>query len=307
MNPASRKARLSFSAIVMLAVILALCIAWMLGSFNTGWLGEALRSRISLLVGGISLFSLVLLYLLIGVIWKMGKPYRTERNNPNNKQDKGTAAIEFALVFPIALVVVLIMVQSSLLLAGNMAVHYAAYAAARAAIVWIPENVSYEEPKNVMSDSDGSVKMYHIRAAAIYAVMPVSASKPVGNGSSEGDFAAIQQGIERFYQLYGMGVPGWVQTMLPGKFAYAWNHTSVWVDPPANGETYGDHETIKVHVRHDLYLPVPYVNRIFGDVLCSKCGDYATRVDASCALTNQGVQDEIDVETFPRYVGQGGA
>jgi len=306
MSKDSRKIGVSTSAIVMLAVVLVICATWIIGSFAPGWLGRALRSKLMLWAGGISLFCLLVMYLIVGVTWKMGKPYRAERNKREDQE--GTAALEFALVFPIALVIVLIMIQSSLLVAGNIAVHYAAYAAARAAIVWIPEGVSYEEPRNVLVDSDYSIKMGHIRAAAVYAVMPVSASNPVGGSSTEGDFTAIQQGIERFYQLYDTNVPNWVRTMLPGKFAYAWNHTSVRVNPPANGESYGDHETIQVHVRHDLYLPVPYVNRIFGHSLCEGgCGYYATQVDTTCALTNQGVPDEIDVEIFPRYVGRGGA
>ena len=306
MDRTAKKIMISTSAIIVLVMILAISALWIVGAFNAGWLGRALRSRLILLSGGIALFSLVVICFLVGAIWKMGQPYRAMRTR--QRDDKGTAALEFALVFPIAFVIVLIMIQSSLLVAGNIAVHYAAYAAARAAIVWIPEDASLEEPRNVLAGTDGSIKMGHIRAAAVYAVMPVSASNPVGGGSTEGDFAAIQQGIERFYQLYGINVPNWVRTMLPGKFAYAWNHTSVWVDPPANGESYGDHETIQVHVRHDLYLAVPYVNRIFGHSLCpGGCGYYATQVATTCALTNQGVRDEIDEEQFPQYVGQGGA
>ena len=34
-------------------------------------------------------------------------------------------------------------------------------------------------------------------------------------------------------------------------------------------------------------------------------GDYATEAFATYTLTNQGVEDEIDVEVFPRYVGRG--
>ena len=34
-------------------------------------------------------------------------------------------------------------------------------------------------------------------------------------------------------------------------------------------------------------------------------GDYGTDVVASFALTNQGEEDDIDVEVFPRYAGRG--
>ena len=33
-------------------------------------------------------------------------------------------------------------------------------------------------------------------------------------------------------------------------------------------------------------------------------GDYATQVEASYALTNQGIEDDMDVEIFPQTVGK---
>jgi hypothetical protein len=94
--------------------------------------------------------------------------------------------------------------------------------------------------------------------------------------------------------------------MLAGKYRYAWNFTEVSLMPPDDGDTYGANETISVRVNHMLYLSVPYANMVFrtfsGAELPGESGHYAAEVNVTCALTNQGVVDEIDVEQFPRYV-----
>src|SRR5690606_37869617 len=60
-------------------------------------------------------------------------------SNPQRFQ-AGTATMEFALVFPIFLFFILTLVQTSLLMVGNLYVHYAAFASVRSAIVQVPRN-----------------------------------------------------------------------------------------------------------------------------------------------------------------------
>ncbi|MCD4699196.1 MAG: pilus assembly protein [Phycisphaerae bacterium] len=279
------------------------CAGWTFASLDNGWVGRCLRSRISLYAGAAALVCLAGLYILTGAAWRMGRAQRKSRSRP---KEAGTAAIEFALLFPFALMIVLVMIQSMLLVAGNLAVHHAAYAAARSAIVWVPENLSHDEPKNVLASPGSSAKLHRIRSAAVYAVMPVSAGKEDFGGEYPGNAAVIKEGLERFWQLYGSSAPNWVRTMLAGKYRYAWNFTEVSLSDPADGEAYGDHETISVQVRHKLYLSVPYADMVFslagGEDLPGASGHYATTVSVTCSLTNQGVEDEIDVEQFPRYI-----
>ncbi len=296
---------LSVSATVIVVAVVLICAGWALVSLDNGWVGRCFRSRFSLYAGAASLVCLVGLYILTGAAWRLGRTRRKGRPRP---AEAGTAAIEFALLFPFALMIVLVMIQSMLLVAGNLAVHHAAYAAARSAIVRIPENLSYGEPRNVLALPEFSAKFHRIRSAAVYAVMPVSAGKEGLGGMDPGGAAVIQEGFEKFWQLYGSSAPNWVQTMLVGKYQYAWNFTEVSLSDPAGGGAYGDHETISVQVRHMLYLSVPYAGMVFslagGGELPGAPGHYATTIDVTYALTNQGVEDEIDVEQFPIYVGQ---
>ncbi len=322
------RVKLSVSATIVSVVVVLVCAGWGLAAYGSGqvaqwlrglvvgafshwltrmygtvpngpWVAETLRSRSVLISGAIAMVCLVGLYILAGTAWRLG---RTRRENRPRPTEAGTAAIEFALLFPFALMIVLVMIQSMLLAVGNLAVHHAAYAAARSAVVWVPENLSHDEPRNITASPESSAKFHRVRLAAVYAVMPVSAGNGGPGGSDPGSAAIIQDGLERFWQLYGSSAPRWVQTMLEGKCHYAWNFTEVSLSPPSDGNAYGDHETLRVQVRHTLYLSVPYANRIFGDSLAS--GHYGTPVNVTYSLTNQGVEDEIDVEQFPRYVGR---
>lgn len=299
MRQARQRLRLSHSAVAMIIVLVVICAAWYVGSLGDGWVGRCLRSRLTLYAGGILLACVVVLYVLVGAAWRLG---RAQRESQANSADAGTAAIEFALLFPIALMIVLVMIQSSLLVAGNLAVHHAAYVAARSAVVWVPENLSYGESRNVVGNPGGSAKLHRIHSAAVYAVMPVSAGRPDLGGQAE-NAVVIREGLRRFHELHNIPVPNWINTMLTGKYQYAWSHTDVSLQPPADGNAYGDHETLRVQVRHTLYLSVPYAGWIFGEPLGESGNNYyGTEVDASCALTNQGVEDEIDVEQFPQYI-----
>ena len=118
-------------------------------------------------------------------------------------------SLSFVLTLPIFIMVMMLIVQVSQLMIGTIVVHYAAFATARAAMVWIPAYVSpYEEengisgfyadqgaPQDVpvldpndpgygpaaggmtmMIEPSGS-KYEKIRSAAILACMPISPSR----------------------------------------------------------------------------------------------------------------------------------
>jgi hypothetical protein len=288
--------------LVLAAVLAGVCAIWAAGACTAGWLGPALRDPMTIRHGAVALGSLAALYVLAGMMWRMGRARK--RSGPAD----GTAAIEFVLLFPIALCVALVMMQSMLLVTGNIVVHYAGYAAARAAIVHVPERDVYEEPRNVVADPDYSGKWLRIRLAAVEALKGVSAGArgdwgPVPDDAGDGQ--AMEEGYDRFYALYDRPTPRWVRTMLANKWDYALAHTEVTLIEPAVGGVYGDHEDLTVTVRHQLYLSVPYAKRLFGRELYGGSGHYAAEATATYTLTNQGVEDQIDVEVFPRYVGRG--
>ncbi len=290
--------------VVPAAILLALAAGAIFAPAALGppWLTAAVTSRlwlICLVVLGVCGAGTVFLGALL---WRLG---RARRVRPG-AQD-GAAMIEFAMVLPILLLLSLLMAQTSLLMAGNLCVHYAAFCAARTASVTVPLDYGEDEPRNGMAlDGGDSGKLQRIRQAAIYAVMPVSCgSEDVASAGGR-----LAEGLRGFLSVRGAPVPKWVDDRLERRWQYATDHTEVTVSPPMPDDEdedglYEDHEDLHVTVRHTLYLAMPTVSRIFallpgGVQLDFGDGEYGTEVTALCTMPNEGVQDYVDIEEFPR-------
>ena len=244
--------------------------------------------------------SAMLLAVLAGWLVRLGGNLRRRLG-----RQRGTVIIEFVLVLPIAMVISLIMVQASLLMGGFLCVNYASYCAARSAIVYIPQPTNSEAANQVahLSDVNISEKLWRIKAAAVWAVMPT------GNGDNEtsSDYAGVlSSGLQHVYGEYNRSTPGWVTELIGKKLGYAEENTSVELTPPYDEESmqYGEHEDIQVTVRHNLCLSVPYAGKILATIDSEHSmylgnGKYAVEVTVPCTLTNEGTADTIDVENFP--------
>jgi hypothetical protein len=298
-------------AIVPLALLalaaLAGAWAWIGPRWQGNWVAASLTSRMFLACGAILLLSTALLIVLAKALWHAGAAERRSCKGDASSQG-GAAIVEFALVLPILLMLVLIMAQSSLLMAGNLCVNYAAFCAARSAIVTVPWNATLSWPPPVVADAPNFLsdsKLNRVKMAAVWAVLPVSCGD---KSYPAADFAALGGGLDRFFSQYGNQAPAWVNRSLPQRLQYALDHTNVMIEPPlaavANGE-YGDHEDLVVHVEHTLYLAVPYAGRLFwqfsgadGRELDNPAGQYGVVVRTTCRLPNEGVRDWVDREVF---------
>ncbi|MBN1941804.1 MAG: pilus assembly protein [Phycisphaerae bacterium] len=246
----------------------------------------------------VAIGSLAALAVLAGWLIRVTRKARTARGRALGGQE-GTAIIEFAMVLPIALAIVLMMIQASLLMGGFLCVNYASYCAARAAVVFVPDVMS-DEPTNVLADyfdPDVSEKLARIRQAAVWAVMPVS-DGGYDEWSDYGDVLA--EGLEELYSRAGEEAPGWVRGYLGHKLAYAERNTDVELSPPADGLQYAAHEDLHVVTRHNLYLSVPYASRVLAALDAEEAvefgeGRYALRVEIPCTLRNEGLRDTIDL------------
>jgi hypothetical protein len=190
------------------------------------WIGGFLTSRLTMIAGLWAIGSAASLIVLCGVMLRLGQGRRPASLRSVATAQEGTAAVEFALVFPVALSVVLILIQSMLLMAGNLAVNAAAYAAARSAVVWIGENGPlstdpYDSNRNKLTDT----KLEHIRLAAVYAVLPVSSGKSSASGEGTST-AKISEALTKFFQNAGQPVPNWVSRLLAAKYNYASEKTA---------------------------------------------------------------------------------
>lgn len=285
---------------VRLALLAGAVGAWVMLSSGDGWLGRALTSQ-RFIIGGLGLLAGVFVVeSLCRCLARWGRRQRTETALPTQA---GAAMIEFALVLPILLTISLVLAQTAFVLVGTMAVNYAAFCAARSAVVTVPEDMSYEsgeEPNYVYYDAEASAKVQRIRQAAVWAVMPVSAAHPELNESG----MSLVDGSIVLYDAYGMDVPRWVYRMLGRKMTYADRYTEVQLDPPVDGDYYGENELIGVHVRHQLYLGIPFGNWIYaqmdpsGSSLEFDPAVYSVEIHALGLLPNEGVRDYIEEETF---------
>jgi len=291
------------------AVLLALAVAGqVVEPARDNWLFRALTSPLTLICAAVMLACAAALALLGQALWLAGARGRAAR-----RSEEGAAILEFVMVLPIALMIILIMVQSMLLMVGNLCVHYSAYAAARTAIVAIPDDYSPTEPPNHVSPPGSSAKQRRIKLAACWALMPVSSSSSnVGAGSTP----ELTGGLGRFFSSFGKQTPYWVQAHLAHKMQYAEDYTELYLDPPKedpNGP-YERNEDIHVTVRHTFYLAVPYAGKLFSEVsggveLPLGTGEYGMEIVADCSLTNEGESDIIEIELFPpdEQMDDGGA
>lgn len=173
--------------------------------------------------------------------------------------DRGAVqSLSFVLTLPLFVLLMLFIVQVSQIMIGTVIVHYAAFAAARAASVWIPARVGDQElencigagyypdpfaPDQVVPITDptdpqygptaggmtfivpydpASPKWQKIVAAAVYALMPICPSRDVGLTLPPSSARAVQL----VQQAYSANVP--TASMVPrvprrleNKLAYA--------------------------------------------------------------------------------------
>lgn len=137
-----------------------------------------------------------------------------------HRDQTGSAqSLSFVLTLPFFIMLLLFIVQVSQLMIASVAVHYAAFAAARSAVVWIPQRLSNDEIENVVPwyapdpdatdqhfpvlDPDdpnygpaeggvtylllpGSLKYQKISEAALLALLPIAPSRGLGRSLPAG-------------------------------------------------------------------------------------------------------------------------
>jgi len=169
----------------------------------------------------------------------------------------GAQSLSFVLTLPLFIWLMLFIVQMSQLVIGTVVVNYAAYAAARAAIVWIPARAGMElencistlslatdVPQDVPTPVDpytglggagpqpggvtyvvdmtygNSVKVAQIRKAALMALAAISPSRSVGVAPSA-EASNILPGMLAAYGALANDTSGKAAERLQNKLAYA--------------------------------------------------------------------------------------
>jgi len=189
-------------------------------------------------------------------------PIRLGRLRHLHRNQAGSAqSLSFVLTLPLFVMVILLIVQISQLMIGTVVVHYAAFAAARSAIVWIPAGLESPEgencigyyypdpqaPDQVFPSLDpqagdygpaaggvtcriepGSQKFEKITSAAVLACISICPSRDLGMELQGGD----TQAVDILRAAYAGLAPSSqenarIPARLENKLAYAMQNTEV--------------------------------------------------------------------------------
>ena len=162
-------------------------------------------------------------------------------------QQGGVQSLAFVLTMPIFIMVVLLIVQVSQLMIAQMVLHYAAFAGARSASVWLPAAVDdpstemndYAEVENRVSDrpstSDGdyttfevsssssSEKLWKVRAAVVQALASLAPSRDLG---AQGRMVRLRDVISANQNVYATLVSAsQSNSRIPARIANKLNYT----------------------------------------------------------------------------------
>lgn len=223
------------------------------------------------------------------------------------RSESGQAITEFVIIFPALFMTLMGIAQMSLMYNAKNVTLYAAYSAARSAIVWIPQNVDGDPPGSItVSSSNEKYEMVHQSAAL--ACVPISrrASRVLGSLPLVGNLiTSVVNSIDSILQSLPLALN---MFHWGDRYAYSYVLTNVYFvqetpQGPQQMGSYGDtlqfgaHQDVTVQVNHCLYLVIPMVAQII-DRMSSLPSEFMlmeflpgsyTNVTATCTLTIESV------------------
>ena len=187
---------------------------------------------------------------LIGLIRLSGARWSWRRVAAVTASETGAVqALSFVLTFPVFVMIVLFIFQISQLMIGMMVVHYASFAAARSAQVWIPATTSVsadgEYDANRLSGtadvrgtvrinapflaSNPDLKLDEIWTAAMLACLPIAPSRSIAVPDSPYWLGELRSALLTAYSLFdpAAATNSQIPTRLDRKLRYCANFTQV--------------------------------------------------------------------------------
>ena len=190
--------------------------------------------------------------------------------------ENGRSAIEFLLLLPIVLSILLLILEVALMVQAKFVVNYAAFCAVRSAIVWIPADAPGGEARNHIDRTDSSSdKMQKIWRAAAFACVSISPhySSSLVDRTGISDASDDQKdAVERIAAFFPSDGDGNVADSFKNRLAYGFDNANTTIEIVAesggshdqNAGDYGDHDPVTVRVTHRFYLGIPLANRLMG-------------------------------------------
>jgi len=187
----------------------------------------------------------------------------------------GASAVEMVLLLPLLLALLLTILQVALIVQAKFVVNYAAYSAARSAIVVIPAKVQgaggVEERNRLNIQRNDSPKMAMIHRAA---ALPCVAISPVWSaGIMLATLAPLKPEVvvpmEELASLFPASREETrISQQLAARAHYAFNPANTRVEIIGEGGNqsgaFGERELVRARVTFRYYLTVPFANRLFG-------------------------------------------
>lgn len=196
---------------------------------------------------------------------------------PRSRRQKpqcGAVTLEFMLLAPMVLAMLLVILQTALLLQGWIVVHQAALAAVRSAVVAVPASMrdaasGETEGVNEIRDTVGSPKHRFVRKAAALVLATVSPPWTLTIASSTGtglnlDQAASVATVSLLFPAESRaGAAGF---QLAQRLPYAANPsiTAVQVSVEKPSDTQPTAGTVRVRLTYRFFLGIPFADRLFG-------------------------------------------
>jgi hypothetical protein len=237
------------------------------------------------------------------------------RRLPADERGGGQAA-EFMLVIPVFMTILLMGVQFVLLCNASLLVQYAAYNAARSAIVWIPAgpevDAKMKRNRLLPQQAQASWEQKNERMHAAAAMSLIGVSPPLDQLGLTG--VALQQGmigdyiastvLQHLVPSFGASDDGEIDTKygrLARKWLYARNHVEVRIQEGSDEQQKGGAQEINVSdtgnvtatVGYRFYLHIPIANRLLGEPFVHvpgffQMGPYYRWISAKVTLVNEG-------------------
>ena len=224
-----------------------------------------------------SILPLTLFAIVLGLLaFRLSKAIarsRTASLAANSDRESGSSAVELVLVMPPLLALLLMIFQIALLVQAKFVVNYAAFCAARSAIVIIPDEFPGgggvpAEGRNQIAHPDRSEKfevVHHAAALPLTAISPLPAFRPATGLpviTNLGDAAHL------FLLLpFDVGHPSnMVEAIKRGPYAYHKENTylQIFTSQGSGGGSFKEHDFVTVRVTYRYYLVVPFAKKLFG-------------------------------------------
>jgi len=214
-------------------------------------------------------------------------------------RDEGgaSASAEMVMVLPIFIFVILLFIQFILVANATMVMNYAAYNAARSAIVWWPDDTQCTADGNRPTRNTlDKCKKDRIRKAAVISLIGIS-PPPAALGTvqnvlmlaNDPSSVVLSQALN---QVNGFFVANDVDLgRVANKYLYANNEEFTKVEFPG-GDTITDFGAVTVDVKYRFFLNMPLVGWVFGEPYSATGlflnGPYYAELKARMSLINEG-------------------